>query len=555
MADPQQATAEPAVGQSVGTPEPPVGQSVGTASGDTTSWLGHLWNIARTAGSDVASAGKNLFETAKQSEGDPFKFVTDLGAQAGQAQLDQLKQAWQLHEQNRNVEAVGHAIAGVTPGLGPIIAHVAEQVGTGDPEQQDEAVGHVLSMGAVTAAPEVAAEALPAIKATIAARQAGQAPLRVTRFAADLPVAVPPSNATPYTPADVARATPYLAAEHAASPVTTVQQTVQAADSAIAQIEDHIGKAIQSVPSGATLANDPVAAARAGLAQNVKADFLTKGMKELDNYPDLHDPDGISFEDADANRQQLNADNQAHLSQNKYDVATALKTDPAFAARYYASRALRSGIYDGLDANGVDGTQALRQDEGSLIAIRDAAQRQYFNGLRQVGGTGSTGPLAQAARRIVPAASAAIGAEVAGPAGAATADILGRTVTNAMLPGNLTRDALVARAFQRLGTQPGPVYPSIPTAPTPAGLLPAPARPLGSGPDTSGMTVTSQPWTDFPPAQVRGFLPAPARPLSAGPDTSGTGGLFPAQPILVRDPATGRFKRAFTSDIDRGGGS
>jgi hypothetical protein len=522
MAD--QASADPQIGQSVSaspaTPDPPVGSAVGTSTDGSTTWMGHLWNIARTVGSDVAAAGKDVYRTAQQSGGDPFKFVVDMGAQAGQAQLDQLKQSWDLAvNQHRYVEAYGHAVAGVTPLAGPVLAHAAEQVATGDPEQGDEAVGHVLSAGLMTAAPEAVSEALPGIKATIAARQAGRAPIRAGQFAADLPVAVPPSNATPYTPADVARATPYLAAEHASTPITAVPHLVDAADSAIAQIEDHIGQAIQSVPSGASIQTDPIASARAGLAQNVKANFYDQGLKELDNYPDLHDPD-ISFADADANRLQLNADNKAFMTANKYDVATALKTDPAFAARYYASSALRDGIYNGLADQGVDGVQNLRQDEGSLIAIRDAAQRQYFNGQRAVGGTGSTGPVAQAARRIIPAASAALGAELAGPGGAATADILGRTVTNAVLPGNLTRDALVSRAFQRLGQQPAPAYPAIP-----------------------------------PPSVIRGFLPAPATALGEGEDPSGSGGLYPAQPMLFRDPDTGRFKRGYTSAIAGGGGS
>lgn len=576
MPDSQQA-----VSQSDWDAAKPVSQSdwdsakpVGSDSTAPTSWLGHLWNIAKTAGGDVVDAGKDVFKTAEESGGDPVKFLVDMGAKAGKAQLDQFGQAWNAAKDAYRVAkggapfspavaadvstAFGHTVAGVTPVVGPVLARVAEDVGSGDEGRQDQAVGHVLSTAAMTVAPEMAAEALPAIKATMAARQAAQAPVRISRFSADLPTAIPPSNATPYSPIDTARAAPYLAAEHAATPVSTVQHVTEAADSAISQIEDHIGQYIAANPQ-LRLQTDPVAAA-ASKMQSVRADFAALGQKELAHYPGLANPNDLTLAQADEIRDQLNAENKVALKKNQYEVASALKTDPAFAARYYAAQALRDGIYDGLEAQGIQGVRELRLDEGSLIKIRNAAQRQYFAGQRKVGGTGANGPVAQLARRTVPAATAAAGAEVAGPAGAATGDILGRTVTNAMLPGNLTRDALVEKAFNRLGLQKPPTYPSIPPTPIPAGLLTAPATPLGqvplrpSGPSAMPSVVggTSQPAVfgnrlQLPAGTANGELtrttlaPSPLR-------TQSQMQVLEARPILVRDPKTGRFKRVYTAE-------
>lgn len=568
MPDPQQA-----VSQSDWDAAKPLSQSdwdsakpVGAGGNAPTSWLGHLWNIAKTAGGDVVDAGKDVFKTAADSGGDPVKFLVDMGAKAGKAQIDQFKQAYDLYNQHRYVEAYGHGVAGITPVIGPVLANATQEFvnAGGTPEAGDRLVGHVLSTAGMTVAPEVAAEALPAIKATMAARQAAQAPARVTRFSADLPVAVPPSNATPYSPLDTARAAPYLAAEHAASPVTTVQHVTQAADSAISQIEDHIGQYIAANPH-LTIANDPVKSAVSQMSGNVKADFVALGRKELAKYPDLADPSRLTLAKADEVRAQLNAENKVALSKNQYDVANALKTDPAFAARYYVSQALRDGIYDGLETQGIQGVRELRQDEGSLIKIRNAAQRQYFAGQRKVGGTGSTGPVAQIARRIVPAGAAAAGAEVAGPAGAAAADIVGRTVTNALLPGNATRDALVERAFRTLGLQKPPSYPSIPATPAPAGLLTAPATPLGAvplrptGPSSAPPVVggTSQPAVfgnrlQLPAGTANGEL----TPTTLAPSqlrTQSQMQVLDARPILVRDPKTGRFKRVYTAEPKAGG--
>lgn len=511
--------------------------------------------------------GKGLYDAAQEHPA-VAALASPLGAEVYEGAKQQYQKAKEAYQQGRYSEMAGHTLAMALPLVGPMAANAGEEIGSGDPTTMARGAGDAV---AALAAPKItdaaigkAAEALPAIKATMAARQMAKAPLRIDKFAADLPMAIPPSNATPYSPIDTARAAPYLAAEHAATPVSTVQHVTEAADSAISQIEDHIGQYIAANPQ-LRLQTDPVAAA-ASKMQSVRADFAALGQKELAHYPGLANPNDLTLAQADEIRDQLNAENKVALKKNQYEVASALKTDPAFAARYYAAQALRDGIYDGLEAQGIQGVRELRLDEGSLIKIRNAAQRQYFAGQRKVGGTGANGPVAQLARRTVPAAAAAVGAEVAGPAGAATADILGRTATNAMLPGNLTRDALVEKAFNRLGLQKPPIYPSIPPTQAPAGLLTAPATPLGqiplrpSGPSATAPVVggTSQPAVfgnrlQLPAGTANGELtrsnlaPSPLR-------TQSQMQVLEARPILVRDPATGRFKRIYTAE-PKGGGS
>lgn len=567
MPDPQQAVSQSdwdsakTVSQSDWDSAKPVGSDEHPASA-TGRFLSNLWQHVSP------SALLNTITSPTQAVTHPIATAQAIG----QDNTDLYNKAKSAFDRGDYVEGaftgLNYLLNGI-PGLGSSIQKLQEQGRSGDiAGEAGGSLGVGLNIAATAKAPDIAvkaAEALPAIRSTIAARQSAQAPLRAGRFAADLPVAIPPSNATPYTSVDVARATPYLAAEHASSPVTTVPHVVEAADSAISQIEDHIAQYIGANPNR-TITTNPVASAAAKMSQSVKGDFSSLGAKELAKYPDLFNPNGITLAQADRVRQQLNAENKVALSANQYDVANALKTDPAFAARQYVSQALRDGIYDALEQQGIPGVRTLRQDEGSLLAIRDAAQRQYFAGQRKVGGTGATGAIAQTARRVVPAASAALGAEVAGPAGAATADILGRTVTNAVLPGNLTRDALVEKAFARLGLQKPPTYPTIPPTQAPAGLLTAPATPQGSiplgpsGPSAVPPVVggTSQPSVfgnrlQLPAGTANGELTRtnlPPSPLR----TQSQMQVLEARPILVRDPATGRFKRVYTAE-PKGGGS
>ena len=300
--------------------------------------------------------------------------------------------------------------------------------------------------------------------------------------------AVPPSKSAPYTPDQFQRAMPYLDLEHRAEPVTSVQGFRDAADSAVKGIEGHIDTLVKANPTD-TITTDPLAEVRAKLSQSVRGDALAAGLKELD---DLNLDQPVTVVDAERIRKQLNAENTAILRKNSYDVATARAADPGFAAREIAAQSLRTGIYDALDARGAQGVRALRQDEGSIIALRNAAERQIYAGDKTVGGTG-TSPLARKGAALAIRSVPGIPAIVADP------------MAQLIAPGNLTRDALVEKAFAN--RVPGKV-PPVPTLPNPQ-------------------------------------MPDPRQQPVPSPTTA----LAPSVASGIRDPQTGRFMAPDSMDL------
>lgn len=276
--------------------------------------------------------------------------------------------------------------------------------------------------------------------------------------------AVPPSTSAPYTQQDLDRAMPYLDVEHSGKPIQTVESLRDAADTAVSAIEGHIGTAVNAHPNDLLRAN-PLEAVRAKLRRSVRQSDLERGLRELDDIG-LDKP--LTIQQAERIRVRLNAENKAQLKKNNYDVATALKSDPAFAARETAARALRDGIYQQLEARGVDGIRNLRQDEGALLAIRNAAERQIFNAEKRVSGTGTQGPT----RRVIADVTRVV-------------PKVGPYVADAIATPNQTRDQLVRRAFELRIPADAPRMPDIPADPQIRGLLTAPSRATGPAPDNS----------------------------------------------------------------------
>ena len=273
---------------------------------------------------------------------------------------------------------------------------------------------------------------------------------------ADFSKAVPPTKSTPYTPQDLQNARPYLEDEHAASPIKTVADVKDAADSSIARIENKISDYVRQNPTD-YLTNNPLDAVKEALAKtdSLKQGFTQAGLKELAPY-NLDEP--MTVMKADRLRRQLNAENAAFETKNNYDQAQARATDPAYTARGAAAWHYRNGVYGRLADRGIDGVYQLRQDEGSLIAVRNAAQNQIFNGQKNVAGSGANsiaGKTAQksAIRLGTVGVGAGIGGYVAGSEGATTGALVGagagEAINRSFFPGNLTHDAFVERSFSR----------------------------------------------------------------------------------------------------------
>lgn len=443
----------------------------------------------------------------------------------------------------KNLQAAVRGLSGAA-----FAAHGAGQVLTA-PTATEKGMGVAEAaagaLGATSALPELRSamgldQAIPAWRQTLQQRAAERTAGMQT---SDLMKAVPPTSRAPWTSDTLTRARPYLEAEHATTPIATVTDLRDAADSAITQIEEHVAQAIAANPNDYIRSN-PLNAVQRALSGRARSSDFQAG---LDAVADLGLEKPMTVQQADAVRLRLNAENKATLQRNNYDVATARETDPAFAAREAASQSLREGIYNQLEARGITGIADLRRDEGAVIQIRNAAQRQVFAGEKAVGGTGATSPLRQIAAGTVKLAATGVGSAVAGPPGAVAGAVTGDQIARAIARPNLTRDQLVARAFGR-STGQSPVYPAIPDRPSLSGYL------------TAGPTITPPPGdTSFvrgvpaQPAQraVAGLLERGATPLGAGPDTSG-GGSVPARGIVIRDARTGRFRRVYTAEA--GGG-
>ena len=428
-----------------------------------------------------------------------------------------------------NLPAVRTLQRAVQTGAGAAFAgHGAEQVATA-PTLAGKAQGLVeMATGGI------------GIKAGLSDVQAAWAANRRTAAGAQstlqLKQALPPSKSTPYTDAQFHQAMPYLDLEHAQEPITSVQGLRDAADTAVKGIEGHITALVQANPTD-TIKTNPLAAVKAKLSKSVRGDALAAGLKELD---DLKLDQPITVADADRIRKQLNAENTAILKKNSYDVATARAADPGFAAREAAAQSLRTGIYDALDARGAQGVQQLRQDEGAVIALRNAAERQIYAGDKTVGGTAQNS-LTRKGAALAIRATPGIPAVVADP------------VARLIAPANLTRDALVEKAFANRVPAPAPKVPLLapPTAATAPPVAPTAPPTAATAPPVAPTAPTGLPPAGLPPKLPAGALPAYRQPIITPPpaDTSGVVQAGPAaKGMTVRDPKTGQWKTVYTSE-------
>jgi hypothetical protein len=359
----------------------------------------------------------------------------------------------------------GHGIYSAVKGWGDL----------SDPDvlQRELMSGAETAGGAALSASMIKAGGGPVTQA-VRANRAAAAPAQAI---SDTMQAIPPTRSAPYTEADLRAARPYLEAEHAGSPITSVVAQRDAADSAIGKIEDQIEDKISGLPN--VRFKPPVLQDVTPALQNSPRgqSFVDAGLKDLEDF-NLDQPE--TLEEADAIRRQLNLENQAVLAQNNYKVAVARATDPGFAAREAAAESLRNGIYDQLQANGMPEARQLRLDEGSLIKIRNASQAQIYSGDKIAPGT-RTGAVTQAVRRTARLVGAGIGAHVGGPVGAIAGGSIGDTVGTAIAPSGLTRDALIARAFKNAAV-------SAPAAATPT---PAPAASSNLAPFSASIALNA----------------------------------------------------------------
>jgi hypothetical protein len=297
-----------------------------------------------------------------------------------------------------------------------------------------------------------------------------------------------------YTPDDLDVALPYLQHEHAnVQDVKSIQDTYDALEHQRQGIENKIQPWVKKY------ANDPLKIVGAdGKPATIKqrliealsedeattAGFTADALKAIEKY----NTDNPSVGEGDRIRKSLNDANRGILKKNMWDVATARASDPAFAARYELADILRDGVYDQLEAKGVQGAREMRQDEASLIRVRNAAERQLKNGERTRKGTGEAGTVRQMLAKVVPGAMAAGGAGIGASTGiplapealAAGGATYGKRIQERIAPSDLTVDKLLQRSMKALNV------PGTPTELETGGALPAeitsPAHPRENSP-------------------------------------------------------------------------
>jgi hypothetical protein len=282
-------------------------------------------------------------------------------------------------------------------------------------------------------------------KGTVTAKQTQKA----AEAREDFKKAVPPAPKGPaaYTDRDLDIADAYLENHHKSiEPIESKQGVASALDYIQKNMEQQVA------PYRERYANEPITRnvrmdVREALADNPRADFVEKGMKALEPY-NLIDP---SVEEADRIRKQLNAEVRGRLQDTKWNLATALEVDPEFAAKYHALDSLRNGEYDLFEDKGISGIRELRQDEASIIRVRNAAERNPNNGDVRVRGSNQPGAIRKAAQWAVNKAGIGVGAKMAGPAGAVVGDIATNRTSmlgKAIYPDDLTRDQLIQRRMK-----------------------------------------------------------------------------------------------------------
>lgn len=489
--------------------------------------------IADAAGGAVMDA----IGFAKQAVTAPVETAKSVGKGLLQSQYETYKKADAEMAAGNPVKSGLYRMAAFTPVAGPMAATMTERAAAGEgPELVGEAFTDLAMGGAGSLTLKGAKAAFgPAARAARATKKAAAVGAAVE---GDVAMAIPASKSSPWSVEDLRAAKPYINEQAKRAPITSMVEFRDALDGAIGEIEARASSYAAAFPE-ASLQVDVQKALTAAFRDNPRGDALAQGMRELSDLP-LDRP--LALPELDRLRQQLNAENKAILKKNNYDRATARKVDAGFAARESVANEIRDTLYGYYEARGLEGVRQLRRDEGSVIKIRNAAERQALAGGRGVAGTNETGIVREAAAQLVDKGAMAAGAAVGstmGPVGTAAGAVVGgqagAKLASKVRGARLTRDELVARAFAKADDR-LPAYPTVPARRPIAGELGPGAIAAGAGPDASYVRgVPAEPAR----RTVRGELPPSREPIAAGPGPDPSGPIAPTLPEhYTREKAT-----------------
>ena len=239
-------------------------------------------------------------------------------------------------------------------------------------------------------------------------------------------------------------------AEEAAktNPIHTVQDYADSLQDISDNIDNEVGGHIK------TYGKDPITTnvkmdVRDALKDSTQVNFVHDALNYLSDNFNLTDP---SLEEAQKILTDMNALNRGVLKKNFWDVATALRADPEFAARFHAADSLRKGIDGALVDRGVEGVREKRADQASIIRVKTAVEKQVTKGDQRVRGSGASGALRLLGKGAT-TAGAGIGAAVGGlthipgavEAGAMAGGYAGKKIGEKIAPGDSTRNELTSK--------------------------------------------------------------------------------------------------------------
>lgn len=388
----------------------------------------------------------------------------------------------------------GAILSGLKEGAGDIYQGIANR----DIEQATHGVGEFGTTAAatITGARQIA-------KGT----QVARGRRNVAKAQREIKSGAPPGWKETDFDVQLKRASPYLAEEARVRPVTSVREAAEASQQAITNLESRVGQVVNTygrdtIPGQVAMRN-----ARQALrsvprtSQEMKA-----GLKELAG---LGVGRRITLAYAERLRYRLNRDLDKFFNETGSRRDTLRATNPEFAAKEAAANALREMIYDQLERRGVPNIAKLRRDEGAIIQMRDAFERNIVAAEKASDkATSAVGQVGRLVSGLSPGvAGAVVGGVLGGPASALGATGVGIGLVRDLAKQRALPNRVVSRGFKRLAKHsPSPDYPTIPPPPTVRGMLPpprimppAPSPPPGPPPPVAEGTRATRKGLLLPP--------------------------------------------------------
>jgi hypothetical protein len=345
-------------------------------------------------------------------------------------------------------------------------AHTRASAATANAEKSTEALQNAQEVHQQAA--QSLAETLAAAKVKAESAKAGsnakvQAKLREKNEKAmnarkeDLTSAFPSTRSAPYDPdTTIPVVSKYLEEAHSNKPLKTDQDVFNALDNAVTAADRKVKDAINVDRGGQRLADTPLskdvmmdvneALNVSGLSETGKQAYMKAGHAAVEDFKLGQDPtQWPTLGNAADIITELNK--QINEAASKRETAT-----PAYRAKVAAVKALREGMLDDAEANGLSGIGDIRSDMKHLYDFREAVRRTLeeeggHGGEKIVRGTGQPGLFRKGVATGLQYGLPAIGSKF-GYHGVIIGRYLGDMFAKGIAPSDLKVNQLVQRAMK-----------------------------------------------------------------------------------------------------------